>query len=254
MSEPITITNEEILQQIKLSCKIPEIVEGILTRKIIENAAAEVGLKLETEELQKTADTLRFTNKLNSAADTWKWLEKHGLSLDEFEQIVQNTILSGKLANYLFDNKVEQYFHENKLNFMSAVIYEVILDDEDLAIELYYAIQEGEMSFYDVAHQYIQDTELRRKGGYLGVVHRQDLKPEISPGVFAAKSPQLLKPIVSSKGVHLIFVEEIIQQKFDNKLRLKILSDLYTAWLKQQIQQVEVVQNLNLVLQELKVI
>jgi parvulin-like peptidyl-prolyl isomerase len=163
---------------------------------------------------------------------------------------VQNTVLSEKLANHLFDNKVEQYFHENKLNFMNAVIYEVILDDQDLAIELYYAIQEGEMSFYDVAHQYIQDTELRRKGGYLGVVYRQDLRPEISPAIFTAKSPQLLKPIVSSKGVHLIFVEEIIQQEFDNKLRLKILSDLYAAWLKQQIQQVEFVNNFNFELQE----
>ncbi|MEA5574031.1 peptidylprolyl isomerase [Calothrix sp. UHCC 0171] len=250
MSEPITITNDEILQQIKLSCKIPDIIEGILTRKIIENYAAEAGIKIETEELQKTTDTLRFTNKLNSAVDTWRWLEKHGLSLDEFEKIVYNTVLSGKLANHLFDNKVEQYFHENKLNFMSAVIYEVILDDEDLAIELYYVIQEGEMSFYDVAHQYIQDTELRRKGGYLGVVYRQDLKPEISPAIFTAKPPQLLKPIVSSKGVHLIFVEEIIQQELDNKLRLQILSDLYIAWLKQKIQQVEVIQDLNLVLQE----
>jgi parvulin-like peptidyl-prolyl isomerase len=250
MSQSISITNEEIIQQVKLSSKIPEIIEGILTRKIIENAAAEAAIQVETEELQKAADTLRLVNKLSSAADTWKWLEKQGISLDEFENIVQNTVLSGKLANHLFGNKVEQFFYENQLNFAGAVMYEVVLDNDDLALELYYAIKEEEMSFYDVARQYIQDTELRRKGGYLGVVHRQDLKPEISAAVFAAKPPQLLKPIVSSKGAHLIFVEEIIQKELDNKLRLKILSDLYAAWLKQQIQQVEVVQNFNLTSQE----
>jgi hypothetical protein len=47
-------------------------------------------------------------------------------------------------------------------------MYEIVLDDEDLAMELFYGIQEGEMSFYEVAHQYIQDMELRRKGGYRG--------------------------------------------------------------------------------------
>jgi parvulin-like peptidyl-prolyl isomerase len=100
------------------------------------------------------------------------------------------------------------------------------------------------MSFYDVAHQYIQDLELRRKGGYQGVVHRQDLKPEISAAVFAAKPPQLLRPIVTAKGVHLVFVEEIIQVELNNQLAYQIGIDLFQQWLKQQIKEV----NLQLVI------
>jgi parvulin-like peptidyl-prolyl isomerase len=69
------------------------------------------------------------------------------------------------------------------------------------------------MSFHEVAYQYIQDTSLRRSRGYRGIVRRKDLKPEISAAVFAAKPPQLLKPIVTSSGVHLILVEEIIQPR-----------------------------------------
>ncbi len=67
------------------------------------------------------------------------------------------------------------------------------------------------MNFYEVAHQYIQDTELRRKGGYRGMVQCKELKPEISAIIFAAQPPQVLKPIVTSKGVHLILVKDIIQ-------------------------------------------
>jgi len=70
------------------------------------------------------------------------------------------------------------------------------------------------------------------------------MKPEISAAVFAAKPPQVLKPIVTSKGVHLIFVEEIIQPELNNKLRSQIISDLFSEWLKQQIKQVEVVSRL----------
>ena len=120
-------------------------------------------------------------------------------------------------------------------------MYEVILDDEDLAIDLFYSLQEGEITFPEVAHQYIQDKELRRTGGYQGIRRRQDLKPEISAAVFSATPPQILKPIVTSKGAHLIFVEEIIQPELDNKLRYQILSDLFVAWVKQQVEQVEVV-------------
>lgn len=240
MSQPITITNEDILQQVKLSCKIPEIVEGIVSRKIIENAVAKAGIKVETEELQKAADQMRLMNKLNSADETWSWLEKHGLSLEEFEKIVYTNLVSGKLVNHLFADKVESYFFENQLKYTSAVIYEVVLDDEDLAIELFYAIQEGEMSFYDVARQYIQDKELNRKCGYLGTVKRKDLKPEISASVFAAKPPQLLKPIITSKGAHLILVEEIVKADLDNVLRLRIMSDLFSDWIKERVEEVEV--------------
>ncbi|MEH1857278.1 MAG: peptidylprolyl isomerase [Nostoc sp.] len=240
MSRTITITNEDILSQVKLSCKVPEFIEGIVTRKVIANAAAEAGIKVETEELQKAADQMRIMNKLNSANDTWAWLEKHGLCIDDYEEIVYSTVISGKLAAHLFADKVEPYFFENQLDYTAVVMYEVVLDDQDLAIELFYAIKEGEISFYDVAHKYIQDTELRRKGGYRGIVHRKNIKPEICAAVFAAKPPQLLKPIVTSSGVHLILVEEIIQPQLDNVLRHKIGLDLFQQWLKQQITQVEI--------------
>ncbi|MDF5708079.1 MAG: peptidylprolyl isomerase [Nostoc sp. S4] len=242
MSQSITITNEDILNQLKLSCKTPELVEQIANRKLITSAAEEAGIKVETEELQKAADLLRVMNKLTSADETWKWLEKHGLSLDDFEEMVYHGILVSKLSQHLFSDKIEPYFFEHQLEFAGVVMYEVVLDDEDLALELFYAIQEGEMSFYDVAHKYIQDIELRRKSGYLGLVRRKDLKPEISAAIFAAKPPQLLKPIVTSKGIHLILIEELIQPDLNEKLRTNIISDLFSEWLKQQVEKSEVIQ------------
>ena len=143
------------------------------------------------------------------------------------------------MAQHLFADKVEPFFVEHQLDYAGVVMYEVVLDDEDLAMELFYGIQEGEMSFYEVAHQYIQDTELRRKGGYRGIVRRKELKPEISAPVFAAKPPQVLKPIVTSSGVNLILVEEIIQPELDGKLGSQIMFNLFDEWLKQQIEQVE---------------
>jgi len=239
MSQVVKITNENILEQIKLSCKIPDIIEEIVNRQIMENTSQAVGIKVEVAELQKAADQMRLANQLNSADDTWVWLEKHGLSLEEFEKILYNSVIAGKLAAHLFTDKVEQHFFKHQLDYAGVVLYEVILDDEDLALELFYAIQEGEMSFHDVAHKYIQDQELRRSGGYRGILRRKDLKAEISAAVFAAKPPQVLKPIVNSQGFYLIFVEEIIQPQLDNKLHIKIIFELFSEWIKQQREQVE---------------
>ncbi|KYC40638.1 peptidylprolyl isomerase [Scytonema hofmannii PCC 7110] len=240
MSQISTIYSDEIIHQIKLSCQIPTIVESILTRKIIVSAAQEAGIKAEPSELQQTADNLRLMSNLQSADATWLWLQKHTLSLDDFEELVYHTVISSKLTEHLFADKVEQFFVEHQLDYTQAIAYEVVLDEPDLAMELFYAITEGEISFPEVAHQYIQDTEARRSGGYKGILNRTDLKPEISAAVFAATPPQILKPIVTSQGVHLIVVEEIIQPQLNNITRSKIISYLFSEWLKQRIEQLEV--------------
>ncbi|MGB7444057.1 MAG: peptidylprolyl isomerase [Coleofasciculaceae cyanobacterium] len=246
MSQAITIINQDILHQVKLACKVPELTEMIIANKVVIAKAAELGIEVEKEELQKAADQFRFINQLQSAEDTWSWLEKHCLSVDDLEEIIQINLISSKLANHLFADKVEPYFFENQLNYAGAVLYEIVLDDEDLAMELFYAIEEGEMSFYEVAHQYIQEIELRRAGGYRGIVYRQQLKPEISAAVFTAKPTELLKPVVTSLGAHLILVEEIIQPELDGKLRYQILSTLFEEWIKRQMEHIEVVSKLEL--------
>ena len=240
MSEAINITRDDILDQVKISCQIPALIEQIVTRKIIISTATDLGIKVEPEELQETADKIRLISKLKSADDTWAWLQKHGLFLDDFEELVFTNVISGKLVEHLFADKVESWFVEHQLNYAGAVIYEVILDDEDLAMELFYSLQDEEMSFPEVAHEYIQDKELRRCGGYRGIVNRKQLKAEISAAVFAAKPPQVLKPIATSKGLHLILVEELIQPELDDKLRYQIMSDLFGVWVKQRVEEVEV--------------
>jgi parvulin-like peptidyl-prolyl isomerase len=239
MSQLLTITQQDILQQVKLSSKFPEIIEGIISCKVITDTAAEAGIKVTPDELQNAADEFRMTNQLHNAQETWQWLSKNGLSLDDFEQIIHRGLLAVKLVQHLFQDKIESYFIEHRLEYTGVVMYEIYLDNEDLAMELYLEIQNKESSFFEVAHQYIQDSELRRKGGYQGILYRKDIKPEISSAVFAANPPQLLKPIVTAQTVYLILVEEIIKPQLTKVLAEQIGLDLFTQWLKEKVQEVE---------------
>ena len=51
---------------------------------------------------------------------------------------------------------------------------------------------------------------------------------------------------MTAKGVHLILVEELIQPELDDKLRYKIMFDLFDDWKKQKITAMEIVNDLNL--------
>jgi parvulin-like peptidyl-prolyl isomerase len=246
MPERLTITDLDIIHSIKLSQKIPSVVEAIATQKIIAEAAQEAGIQVEPEELQQEGDKLRLEQKLVKAKDTWNWLKKHYLSLNEFEELVHNNVIKRKLANHLFSPDVEKIFYQNQLDYIAAVTYEVVFEDRDLALELFYALEEGEINFQEIARQYIPEPELRRSGGYQGIQYRKDFRPEIAAAIFASSPPGVLKPITTPKGVYLVWVEEIIQPELDEKLREKIISELFAGWLKQQVEGMAIVTQLDL--------
>lgn len=102
-------------------------------------------------------------------------------------------------------------------------------------MEIFYSLQESDLSFADVAHEYIATPELRRRGGYIGKVSRKQLHPEISAAVFAANPPQLIAPVTTAAGVHLIHVDEIIMPKLDRQLYEQILTEMFDRWLEDRI-------------------
>jgi PPIC-type PPIASE domain len=241
MSETVAISSENIIHQIKLSCQMPAIAEKILSCKVIEKTAQEHNITVETEELQNAANEFRVKNDLLGSKATMNWLQKYSLSVDDFEEMLYFEILADKLAKHLFGDRVESYFFENQINYLRASFSEIVLDNLDFAMELFYALEEKEISFAEVARQYIEDVELRRCGGYRGWLNRNELKPEIAAAVFAANPPQIVKPIVVNKKIYLIKVEEIAKLQLDDKLRTQIRDKLYADWLQQEIKQIKVI-------------
>ena len=110
------ISQAEILQQVKLSCQIPTLIKAITERKVVAQTAQNLDLKVEATELQKAADSFRLQHSLVTTQETLVWLQHHGLSLDDLEALVYDTVLSIKLAHHLFATKVEAHFAERQLD------------------------------------------------------------------------------------------------------------------------------------------
>lgn len=245
MSNNLSISATELIHNLKITCQIPAVVESIKKQKVIADSAREAGIVVDDKELQQEGDRLRFAKKLVKAAETWAWLKKHHLTLDDFEELAYQNVLSQKLAHHLFASKVEPLFYQNQLDYVAAVTYEVVLDDWDIALELFFAVHELEVTFQEIAREYISDPNLRRNGGFMGTKRRTAFRPEIAAAVFAASPPGIIKPVTTPKGVHLIWVEEIIQPKLDEQLQEKIVMELFESWLTQQTEQIEIVTQLD---------
>lgn len=235
MIEISNISDEDILNEVRLSGQWSKLQESIAARRMLQRIAAEKEVAVTDEELQQAANELRQYYNLQKAEDTWAWLENHGLTLDLFEEMIHATILRDKLATTVFAHQVDSFFASHQLDFTEVALYEVILEDEDLALELFFSLKEREVTFFEIARHYVQNKELSRKGGYRGYLKRIDLGPAIAAAVFAAKPPQILAPITTSRGTHLILVDEIIQPELTPELRKQITEMLFTPWLAQQM-------------------
>lgn len=243
MKNPIYISSQDIANHIKLSSKFSKTLNEITNRKVIESTAREVGIKVDQKELQQAADNFRINHQLYNAKETWSWLYKNHLSLNDFKDLVYANALAEQLARYLFAEKVDSWYKEHQLDYAIASIYEMILEEE-LAIELFCKLQEQQIYFYEITSEWKQAEYIANWCGYLGFsrskVTKKVLKPKVAVKVFSASPPQILQPIKTNSVTHLILVEEFIQPKLNDQLRAQIISDLFTAWLKEKIKEIQI--------------
>ena len=227
----IVIEQEEIVEFLKTEIELKEVYQKILFQKVIDRTAYERGIIVTAEEIEAEADRQRREKRLEKATDTLAWLAEQLVSPQDWETGIRNHLLAKKLAKTLFAKEVEQFFIQNRLEFEQVILYQMTVYEEKLAQELYYQIEEGEISFYDAAHLYDLDDKRRHQCGYEGKIYRFALQPKIAAVLFSTPPQQLIGPIKTELGYHLFLVEELIPAELTAQRYEQILNNMFQQWL-----------------------
>jgi len=223
---------EEIIEFLKQEMLLKEFSQRIWYQKIINQAAQERGIIVAPEEIQEDADRLRREKRLEKAADTIAWLTDQMISPEDLEAGIHNHLLVKKLSEYLFYKEAEKYFAEKKLDFEQFIIYQIIVPYQQLAQEIFYEIEEEEISFYEAAHLYDIDEQRRYYCGYEGKMYRWSLKPDIASIVFSAPIGEIVGPLKTEQGYHIFMIQEFIQAELTPEVRQEIINKLFKQWLE----------------------
>ena len=229
----ITLSHRDILQQSKYRYQLPDLVIAALHHHVLLTTAETQGIIVSAEDLQQSADRLRIEHQLLSAKKTLTWLEKYHFTLEDFENLAYISLIRSRLSMTMFDQQVEVHFADRQLDYMRSMIYEVIVPDHELAMELFYALQEHETDFLAVFHQYSTIPNMQS-------VCRQDVSPELSAVIFTADFPSVQRPIRTAKGSHLIYVADIHPAVLTDELRANIREELFDGWLESERAALEV--------------
>ena len=226
----ILIDSDKIVQYLKHETMLKDIEEEILHREIVQKAAEEYGVNVSPEETQAEADGFRYRNKLETVSKTYDWLNQQLITPEEWEEGIHHRLLSKKLAEHLFAKEIESYFIQNKTRYEKAILYRIVVPYQALAQELFYKIEEKEISFYEAAHYYDIDPRRRLICGFEGKLSRRELNPDISPMLFSSTPGQVTNVTQSKEGYDLWMVEEFIPLELTPEIRELILNRLFDEW------------------------
>ena len=226
---------EVIIECLRREVHLKEICQKILCKQVINRAVQERGITITPEEIQVEADRQRHQKRLESAAATFAWLQDQLITPDDWEAGIRDGLIAKKLATALFSDQVSKYFAEHRLDFEQILLYKIVVPYEQLAQEIFYQVEESEISFYEAAHLYDIDEQRRWQCGYEGKFYRWGLKPDIATVVFSARLKEIISPFRTDQGYELLMVEEFISAELTPEISQKITDQLFAEWLNSEL-------------------
>jgi parvulin-like peptidyl-prolyl isomerase len=226
-----SITPEEIMKFLTLSGQSGSLVAEMIKNKEVQKKAQELNIEVSVDELQKFADSFRAANGLFSYDDTVNFLKNNGLTEEDFEQFCELNLLVSAVKDRLADeNKINEYFVNNRSELDRARISIIVLADENLANEIILEVTEEDADFHALARKHSQDEMTKFAGGYIGWINRQALPPDMAAKVFNAEAGEVLGPFPAEKNYQLIYIEEVKRAEMSDKLKEAIKDQIYNEW------------------------
>jgi parvulin-like peptidyl-prolyl isomerase len=231
----ISIDCTKVIDYLKHEVQLKRVYHQIICKQIINRVTQERGIIVTAEEIQVEADEFRYNHKLESASQTFEWLKDQLLSPEEWEAGIQERLLKKKLIDNLFGQQIDIYFNQNKVQYDQAVVYRIVVPYQPLAQEIFYQVEEEEISFFEAAHLYDIDERRRLTCGFEGKLTRWQLKPDTAARIFGATLREIIGPLQSEAGFELMMVEEFIPAELTDSTRQQISDQLFDEWLESEL-------------------
>lgn len=224
----------QLLHVLKVADKW-QFVDDAIAELMLVRAARQQGIHISDEQLQRAADVFRQVHGLQNAEDTHRWLGERHWTIDDFEQHVEARLLRNELAARVAgDEQVERHFAEHRRAYDRAVLSHIVVADEGLAEELKSQIVDDGADFAALARKHSTDEHSKDHGGFLGGTDRTSLNPAIEGAVFSASEGDVVGPVKTDRGFHLIKIERLILGKLDDEIARVIRDDLCRQWLQSE--------------------
>jgi parvulin-like peptidyl-prolyl isomerase len=232
-----TITDAEIVPLLAHYQLLPQLLKEL----IIDEAIAPYTCT--PEEIASARQQFNVKHQLTTEAAHQDWLQRNGMTSVQWESLTSRGLRIEKFKQATWEHKLESYFLKRK-GQLDKVIYALIrTKDMGLAQELYFRIQEGEQSFSELARDYSLGMEAQT-GGLIGPVELSTAHPTLARMLAVSQPNQLWPPLPLGEWFVIVRLEKFIPAQLDESMRQRLMNELFTTWLQEQLLQANPVHSL----------
>lgn len=137
--------------------------------------------------------------------------EQYKDALNAFrKQFLTNRVLQQNLGSKLTDAATKKYYENNKTRYSTDEVHaqHILVKDEKDARDILAKAKAPGADFQKLAEQNSKDPSAKNNRGDLGYFGRDRMVPEFTEAAFAAKDGEIVGPVKTSFGFHIIKVIE----------------------------------------------
>jgi parvulin-like peptidyl-prolyl isomerase len=228
-------TDEEIIAYLRRSCQIAEVAAKAERDALILNICEQLNLTVSDEELQAAGDEFRLEHKLLGASETLSWLSAQRIQVEDWSSMIRLLLLTKKLKELLFGEIIDNYYLHNRHNFRRVALSQILVRELTEAQKIAHLIKDKHDSFCALAIEHSKGKQSKENGGFAGIRFFSELIPAIAEAISQAKEGEVIGPIQTTLGYHIIRIEKLFPIEFTEFLREEVLESFFQAWLKGQL-------------------
>jgi parvulin-like peptidyl-prolyl isomerase len=224
-------TDEEIIAYLRHSYKIAEIATLAEQKALILKTCQELKITVSDEELQAAGDTFRRENRLLGGTETLAWLSQQRISVEDWTQGIRIELFAKKLKEHLFGEVVDAHYLNNRKDYKRVALSQILVRDLADALRIVRALREENASFCALALESSKGKQSKESGGFMGIRFLAELMPEIAAAIAEVQEGEVINPIQTKLGYHIIKIEKWFTAELSETLREQVLDSLFQTWL-----------------------
>lgn len=213
MNAFLTVNEHRIGLQQALNWQIlfggENLIDFVIDLVVSADEAKSRGFEASQDEVQTLFNEIRYMKRLETAESLRAWISDNHVDTDAIKLGCAFAVLRRKLRDSISPEEIAGFYAEFKTSYERAEIYQICIDDPDLANEICAQIVEDGKSFYLMALQHSTDVKTAKMGGYSGVISRSDMAGELEIAVFSAQQGDIIGPIKTAAGWRILMVHEL---------------------------------------------
>lgn len=126
------------------------------------------------------------------------------------KQYLANRLLHKHLSAKFTDSAVKKYYDAHKTRYSTDQVHamHILVDDEAKAKEIMKEVKAPGANFQALAEKYSKDPSAKNNRGDLGFFGRDRMVPEFTEAAFAGDENEIVGPVKTAYGYHIIKVLE----------------------------------------------